>query len=89
MTTKICKVCGNELPISEFRKSPLTPNGIDTCKKCCTRKRLETKERKALLEGGGSNSGTELARFTPRELIEELRARGYKGTLTYTKEIVL
>nr|DAT06087.1 MAG TPA: hypothetical protein [Caudoviricetes sp.] len=30
-----------------------------------------------------------LASFQPRELIAELRARGYKGTLTYTQEIKL
>lgn len=31
-----------------------------------------------------SGQSEALAKFTPRELIEELKARGYKGTLTYT-----
>ena len=39
------------------------------------------------IEWEGGNS--ELARFTPRELIEELRARGYKGKLYVTREIEL
>lgn len=34
METKVCKVCGQELPLSEFRKSPFTTNGIATCNKC-------------------------------------------------------
>lgn len=31
----------------------------------------------------------DLAKFKPRELIEELKARGYKGTLTYEQVIRL
>lgn len=54
METKVCKVCGQELPLSEFRKSPFTVNG-----------------------------------FTPRELIEELKSRGYKGKLYVTRTIEL
>ena len=38
METKVCKVCGQELPLSEFRKSLLAPNGIATCKKCVNEK---------------------------------------------------
>lgn len=38
METKVCKVCGQELPLSEFRKSPFTVNGIATCNKCVSEK---------------------------------------------------
>ena len=31
----------------------------------------------------------DLAKFKPRELIEELKSRGYKGTLTYEQVITL
>lgn len=31
----------------------------------------------------------DLAKFKPGELIEELKARGYKGTLTYEQVITL
>lgn len=44
-------------------------------------------ERLKILRGGGGNPL--LAQFKPRELIEELRYRGYKGTLEYTHKITL
>ena len=40
--------------------------------------------------GGGTNrdfSNPDLARFTPRQLMEELRARGYTGELKYVQVI--
>lgn len=43
-------------------------------------------ERLKILRGGGNPL---LAQFKPRELIEELRYRGYKGTLEYTHKITL
>lgn len=78
METKVYKVCGQELPLSEFRKSPFATNGIATCKKCVSEKIKTT---------GSTNS--ELAKFTPRELIEELKSRGYKGKLYVTRTIKL
>ena len=85
METKVCKVCGQELPLSEFRKSPFTANGIATCNKCINNKIKETK----LFNRKGGNSNNELAKFTPRELIAELKSRGYKGKLYVTRTIEL
>jgi hypothetical protein len=88
-TTKICRVCGKEKPISEFGKNSQYKDGLDSrCKNC----------RNAYAKGWygdkhipktNTNANPALSNFTPRELIEELRARGYKGTLTFTKQIVL
>ncbi len=85
METKVCKVCGQELPLSEFRRSPFTANCIATCKKCVSE---EIKKTKLFKETTGSTN-TELAKFTPKELIEELKSRGYKGKLYVTKTIEL
>lgn len=85
METKVCKVCGQELPLSEFRKSLLVPNGIATCKKCVNEKIKKTK----LFKETTGSTNNELAKFTPRELIEELKSRGYKGKLYVTRTIEL
>ena len=88
---KICKVCGRELPLESFAKHRLSKDGyMATCNSCCE----ELRKQSPL--GGGKlivkpfNGGNpDLAQFTPRELIEELKARGYKGKLTIEREIVL
>lgn len=85
METKVCKVCGQELPLSEFRKSPFSTNGIATCKKCVSEKTEKTKLFKRIT----SSTNSELAKFTPKELIEELKSRGYKGKLYVTRTIEL
>lgn len=84
METKVCKLCGQELPLSEFRKSPFVTNGVATCKKCASEK-IKAK----LFKGTTGSTNTELAKFTPRELIEELKSRGYKGKLYVTRTIEL
>lgn len=78
---KRCAKCGKELPESEFYRNKKSLDGLQYYCKECTKQMV----RKNPVGGGNPD----LADFTPRQLIEELRARGYKGKLIYTKEITL
>ena len=91
METKFCKECGKELPLSAFSQHHVSKDGyMSVCNDC-----RETKRKQNPMGGGklivkpivGGNP--DLAGFTPRELIEELKARGYKGTLKIEREIIL
>ena len=85
-TTKICRVCGKEKPISEFYTNANYKDGhFNNCKECHNKASIEARHKR----NKRSSTDSPLSNFTPRELIEELRARGYKGTLTFTKQIVL
>lgn len=83
METKICKVCGRELSVEHFK---ITRSGsrVDTCTECATKKLRENKAKK-LADARQSVIDMKLCNFTPRELMEELARRGYKGKLTYTR----
>ena len=85
METKIFRICGVEKPITDFAQNHQYKDGWDTRCKCCKNKgaRLGYHARKE------NPKNPALADFTPRELIEELRARGFKGTLEFTKTITL
>lgn len=65
---KICKCCGKELPLNNFRKYA---QGYRTVCMTCER------EKKGISD--------KFKNFTSRELLEELRSRGFKGTLKYVK----
>lgn len=85
METKICKCCGRELPIQKFVK---TINGyMHTCNDCRAKHIKEHYERKKneinLKEELTKAKAMRLSQFTPRELMEELARRGYKGKLQY------
>lgn len=100
--TKKCTRCGRELPLSEFGIATKSKDGHNWACKECIRKankesRLRVKIEKAKImdatppnlydrnmSGGGNPA---LANFTARQLMEELRARGYRGTLEYTSRI--
>lgn len=83
-THKTCKCCGKLLPLEKFMK--YGKGYKHTCKDCITSKFKKTRNN------SNNNTSTDKFKdFTSRELIAELRHRGYKGNLTFTitKEIVL
>lgn len=87
METKQCTKCGRILPISEFQLNNKTPYGLThICKKLLSKRQKEKKTSNSM-KGGNENSNPLLKDFTPRELIQELRIRGYKGELTFIQTI--
>ena len=98
METKVCKKCGRELPLDQYFRNKATKDGHDSqCKECKTAYALEyqKKYRARKREQAKENeriefekkykiyTNRELAKFTPRELMLELKARGYTGDLLY------
>ena len=92
METKICRKCGKELSIDNFYKDRSAEDGLRCYCKACIKaynasKKTDTERRRGGLTKVFTNP--DLAKCKPRELIEELKARGYKGTLTYEQVITL
>lgn len=84
--TKVCTCCGEEKPVTEFYRLKAGDEGRQSqCKKCIGEKRKK-RVNKTL---GTPGLNPELEKFTPRQLIEELKARGYKGELRYENIIKL
>lgn len=96
--TKVCSKCGRELPLSDFPTNNRMNDGKDhRCKECKSaymkewqkKNREKKKARKIEEERIAFESKykiytcKELAPFTPRELMLELKARGYTGDLLY------
>lgn len=83
---KKCNECGKLLTLDHFRIVRLAADGhANICKACAKTRRRMKRDGFSAMSSGGANP--ELAKFTPRELIEELRSRGYSGKLTITREI--
>ena len=84
--TKRCPKCGRVLPTTEFYAKASSSDGLQTCCKEC-QKEQQRKRTVFRLHPKGCNP--DLAGFTPRQLIEELRARGYTGEIQYVQKIKL
>lgn len=91
--TKICSKCGRELPRSEFATKSKSKDGLQSyCRDCIReasrknyekRKNLLKSTRDEIIRHDGMEllqvySNPELAKFTPRELMVELKARGFR-----------
>lgn len=81
----ICKVCGHDKPEEMFYKTR-AGKCYPYCKECFNEK---VRQRRKLRQKEKMQQANELSKYTPRELIEELKRRGYKGKLTYEYEITL
>lgn len=81
--TKVCKKCGRELPLTMFNKGKSSDGKDSYCKQCRNEVSRAYYKLKKLRQGNPLNP--DLEGFTPQQLITELRARGYEGTLTYTE----
>ena len=99
METKICKKCGQELPLENFSKNAKMKDGLQNhCKACASeyshkiwqRKKAQRKENERIEfeKKYKVYTNRDLAKFTPRELMLELKARGYEGELLYIERIV-
>lgn len=88
--TKRCSKCGRVLPLSEFQKCSKNLDGLQYHCRDCHNEAARTyygKKQQACRPYSGKAGNPELAAFTPRQLIEELKARGYTGELRYVQII--
>lgn len=101
--TKVCKICGKELPIDQFRPNPKCKDGhLDTCYECLNKK------IKAGIVKSEKESATEKTKdptkpyyeptmdvdpfnpfkvFSDYDLVAELRERGWSVTCTKVIEL--
>lgn len=89
METKVCKKCGETLPLSMFVKRGY---GYETyCRNCSHERALKRKQKKQdakeveIKKQVLDAQKMRLEQFDSRDLLLELKRRGYKGHFTYTK----
>lgn len=90
--TKTCPKCGRTLTAEHFYVSNRSNDGLQCYCKDCTRQtnaQCYRRSKQANTPQIVKSCTHALAEFTPRQLIEELRARGYKGELQYVNIIKL
>lgn len=92
-TTKKCKVCGSVLPLSEFAKHWKSKDGYgsvcQSCKENGRRKTMACSTVTTVIRRSIEGGIKELKGIAAKDLIEELRFRGYKGKLVHTREVVV
>ena len=91
METKICKECGRRFPVEMF-KMTRWGNRAEICNECANKKvraNRQAKKEKAEKEQEAIIKEARMLRlkdFEPRELMQELKRRGYDGQLTFIEK---
>lgn len=86
---KKCRCCGRELPISNFKKGRW--GVVSVCMDCDKQHRAEKRQarideqKKKVEDIRAENRQLCLADFSPRELMAELKRRGYEGKIRYVE----
>lgn len=76
--TKVCSKCKQELPISHFNGSRKSPDGLQYyCKECVKEANNISAEKRKNALNRVDDSESELSQYTPRQLMEELKRRGF------------
>lgn len=88
-TVKTCKCCGRTLDISNFKKGRW--GYVSVCNECDKLHRAENRQaridkaKQKVEDVRAENRQLCLADFSPRELMLELKRRGYEGKITYVE----
>ena len=89
--TQVCKCCGKELPLEMFRVSKL--GRFQTCKDCVSENHKKSIAAKKFSEQAKEEADKarrmRLSDFTPRELMAELKRRGYKFTMEFVETHII
>lgn len=96
-TTRICSRCGRELPIERFKKIAKGYRVVcDECEDAIKAEKKDATDKVEMLLQYGTldeilhlvqHKNDDLAAYEPRQLLEEIKRRGYKWshmTCTYT-----
>ena len=79
--TKVCKKCGRELPVEAFNKKAKSKDGLqDMCRECHKEYNRANwhKKKEASHKMLPVYTNPDLAVYHPRELMAELKARGFR-----------
>lgn len=80
-----CKKCGMEYPLNQFPIDSRARTGHRTiCRDCFNARQKELSAQKKQIKADNP-----LANFKSRDLILELRSRGYSGKLVLTQEVII
>lgn len=91
--TKTCAKCGRELPLTSFKRLRNGETG-DTCKECFAKALAVARDKKLKVEEAKKETEEKTYRqkrlealytYTPRELMAELKRRGYGGELEFVE----